>query len=99
MLSMIFRVTGMIFFALFLLLLLDSWLLRPSDDFCSEREISWSPVRGLGRSWKMFPQITLFTKSEFFGTPIQKADNSWNEALPSEALPWSQYFVVANISI
>src|SRR6187549_561420 len=77
-----------LFGVLAVLLALHAWSLRPSDSSCTARYESWTPIeKGLQHAWRTFPQLTLFTETEFFGSPAGDADKAWDEFLPSEKLP------------
>lgn len=61
--------------------------LRPSDAHCSKRWSVWSPVnRGMQQTWRMFPDLTLLSTSEFFKSQFHDvdADTAWDNFLPSK---------------
>lgn len=92
-LSLLSWFLSFIFGVLTLLTSIQTWTLRPSDAQCAKRWSIWSPVdRGEKQSWKMFPDLTLFSKSEFFGTNFQDIDAAWDTYLPNHpiAIPTSR---------
>ncbi|KAK5994531.1 hypothetical protein PT974_05009 [Cladobotryum mycophilum] len=67
--------------------------LVPNDKVCGLHGMAWTPVdQGLNYEWQMFPWLTLFTKSDYFGDPVEDADKNWQEFLPESpiAIPKSR---------
>lgn len=59
------------------------FLLIPNDELCATRRMPWTPVsEGLEYTWRMFPDLTFFTKSDYFGGPVEEVDRNWSELLP-----------------
>ncbi|KAK2599608.1 hypothetical protein N8I77_011347 [Diaporthe amygdali] len=47
----------------------------------------WTPVsEGLEYTWRMFPDLTFFTKSDYFGEPVEEVDRNWSELLPDSPI-------------
>jgi hypothetical protein len=82
--SLLFWFFAILFGVLALFTTLHAWSIRPSDALCTNRLQAWSPIhRGMQQNWMMFPNLTLFSKSEFFGTQFQDIDAAWTKFLPS----------------
>jgi hypothetical protein len=76
---------AILFGVLALLTTFHAWSLRPSEDLCGRRWSIWSPIdRGMQQTWRLFPDLTLFSKSEFFGPEIQDVDSAWEKFLLSK---------------